>query len=60
MLLETRKFDQAEAIANALMNQYFSRYFGQNLSIQKFARELLESGHRQAAREVNQAVNVLG
>jgi hypothetical protein len=36
------------------------RYFGTNPNIITFARELIESGHKKATKELNRAVKVLG
>jgi hypothetical protein len=59
-LLEQKAFDRATLIATGLEDQYLTKYFGSNTSVKIFAKKLLTGGHREAARELNSVVTVLG
>lgn len=59
-LLATKGFDHREALAVELENNFLRTYFGTNPAIIAFAKELIETGERAAARELNKAVSVLG
>jgi curved DNA-binding protein CbpA len=59
-LLEQKAFDRATLIANGLEDQYLTKYFGSNASIKIFAKKLLSGGYKEAARELNSVITVLG
>lgn len=59
-LIENKQFSQADVLSLRLSKEYIQRFFGDNLDIQAFARELLTSRHREAAKELNKAINFLG
>ncbi len=60
ILIEFKKFNEAPAIAVALERDYLRRYFGTNEKILNFAKSLILSKKRDAARDLNKAVNLLG
>ncbi len=60
ILLESKSFDGASNLAVRLEGDYLLRYFGGNLEIQKFAKELIGSGMKDAAKELNKVIGVLG
>jgi curved DNA-binding protein CbpA len=59
-LLASKEFARRDEIANALENGFLQRYFGTNPTVVEFARELIKSGNKKAAKELNRAVTVLG
>ena len=59
-ILGSKEFKDAQAIAARLEREFLSVYFGSNPEIIEFARTLIPDGRRDAARDLNRAVNVLG
>lgn len=59
-LLETKSFDNRIKLAEDMERQFLELYFGENKEIIAFARELIMSGHKLAAKSLNKAVSVLG
>lgn len=59
-LIENKQFSQAYVLCRQLKQEFLQRFFGNKFEIQKFASELLKSGHRDAARELNKTINFLG
>jgi curved DNA-binding protein CbpA len=59
-LIETKKFDSCREIAHNFHKDFVRNYFGNNISIQVFASQLLLVGEKDAAKAVNQAVRILG
>lgn len=59
-LLENKKFKDAAVVMMQLEDQYLRRYFGNNNSVLRFARELLLKKRFKAASDLNNAINVLG
>lgn len=60
LLLEHKNFDNYRNVAEALERTYLKKYFGSTQIAQDFAKELILEGRRDAARELNQTVRVLG
>jgi curved DNA-binding protein CbpA len=60
VIIESQEFSEKEKIADKMEQEYFSLYFGVNKQIQSFAKTLIIGNHRDAARELNKAVTVLG
>jgi curved DNA-binding protein CbpA len=60
MILETKQFSHRQEIAQRLDLGFLQSYFGNNPKIIDFARNLIESGHKEAAKELNRAIAVLG
>ena len=59
-LLEEKAFENRKHVANAMEAQFLELYFGTNPNLVAFARELIEGGHRRAAKALNEAVLILG
>ena len=59
-IIELKAFDQKTSIADKMEQEYLSLYFGTDKQIQVFAKALIISNHRDAARELNKAITVLG
>ena len=59
-LLESKRFGEWSVVAHELDAKYFSKYFGANVEVQEFAKELILEGRKDAAKELNEAVRVLG
>jgi curved DNA-binding protein CbpA len=60
LLLETKRFDDRKAIAEKLEAEFLIRYFGSNPKIIAFAKELIASGKKDAAKLLNRLVDVMG
>ena len=60
MVLETKSFGEARALAESLEAAFLERYFGSNKEILSFARELIALGLRDAVKRLNRLVDVLG
>lgn len=59
-LLETKKFNEGERIAENLESGFLTKYFGTNEQIQEFAKSLIYAGKRKEAKSLNDAVVLLG
>ena len=59
-LLGIKQFDKRVLIAKELERQFLEKYFGTNTEIIKFARSLITNNERQATKELNRAMSVLG
>jgi curved DNA-binding protein CbpA len=59
-VLKNKEFADAPTIAGELENEFLSLYFGASSTILAFARALIMDGHRDAARDLNRAIKVLG
>ena len=60
VILTSKDFSKRHEIADVLENKFLQRYFGTNQTVVTFARELIKSGNKKAAKELNRAVTVLG
>lgn len=60
ILLNNKEFNNREKIANLVQLHYLQRYFGTNKIIIEFAKELIFSGDKKSAKELNRAVDLLG
>lgn len=60
MLLESKRFDESGAVAKELEHGYLAKYFGDQAEVQAFAKELILEGRKDAAKELNEVVRVLG
>jgi formylglycine-generating enzyme required for sulfatase activity len=60
MLLESKRFDESGALAKELEHGYLAKYFGDQADVQAFAKELILEGRKDAAKELNEVVRVLG
>jgi len=59
-LLETKEFDQRLKLAKLLERQFLEQFFGTNEEVLQFAQELIFSGKKHAAKDLNNAIRVLG
>ena len=59
-LLESKQFEKRSELAAILERAFLNKYFGSNVLIQNYAKELILEEQREAAIELNAAVNVLG
>lgn len=59
-VLETKHFSQRKELAQQLETNFLQAYFGRNPKILMFARTLIKSGHKPAAKELNRAISVFG
>jgi hypothetical protein len=60
LMIESKKFDQRETIANDMERKFLAAHFGTQTDIINFAKTLIKLGHRDAIRELNNYVDVLG
>ena len=59
-MLENKEFNKRKAIADKFERKFLEKYFGKNEEIIKFSRFLIGWGVKSAAKELNQAINLLG
>jgi len=59
-MLEGKAFQRRHSIAEAAESQFLTTYFGSNSKVLIFARSIISSGHKSAAKALNEAVRVLG
>jgi curved DNA-binding protein CbpA len=55
-ILESKRFDEVQLIAENLESDYIKKFFGANKDIQNFSRWLLSTQQRAAAKEINKLV----
>ena len=60
IVLESKNFNDREEIAQHLEKEFLQRYFGRNVLIQDFAKELIFSRNKEAAKALNDLVSVMG
>lgn len=60
LLLEKRSFAQRQDIAKSLEQAFLERYFSSDPKLIAYAKGLIEAGHRDALRELNRFVDVVG
>jgi hypothetical protein len=59
-ILKEKAFDNRREIADAIEHEFFRTCFGENREIVDFAHCLIEAGNKSAARNLSEAVRVLG
>jgi len=59
-LLEKKDFNNRYQFAKHLENRFLQKYFVSNKELAAFAKQLILDSHKNAARELNVAVNLLG
>ena len=59
-ILENKEFTNRKEVAEQLERKFLEKYFGTNEEIIKFSRFLIRWGARNAAKELNQSLNLLG
>ena len=60
IIIEQKAFNTRFELANDLEKQFLRKYFGSNPQVLKFAKELIMRNQKDAAKELNKAVNLLG
>ncbi len=60
ILLEGKRFSESGAVAKELERGYLAKYFGDQVEVLAFAKELILEGRKDAAKELNEAVRVIG
>ena len=60
ILIENKKFEKRNEIAEQLEAMFLKRYFGQDEDVICLAKALIAGGHRDAAKSLNQIVKVMG
>jgi hypothetical protein len=60
ILLEKKLFQERVSLAEQLERTYLEKYFGTNEMVLSFARFCIKQNNKNAAREVNKAINLLG
>ena len=59
-LLQEKLFESRKRVADAMESKFLELYFGTNSNLVVFARELIEGGHKRAAKAPNQAARTRG
>jgi len=59
-LLESKAYEMRQDLAKHLQQAFLARYFGTDPEIIAFARDLILSGKKEAARALNKLVDVMG
>lgn len=59
-MLKEKQFEHRGRVAAAMEAKFLELYFGTNLPLVAFARELIDRGHKRAAKALNEAVRILG
>lgn len=59
-MLEEKRFNQALGIARNMEFDFLENYFGENSVIKDFAKQLLMSERRDAAKQLNKVITLLG
>lgn len=60
LMIDSKKFDQRAAIADALEKRFLEAHFGTQPDIIKYAKNLIQDGNREAIKALNNYVDVLG
>lgn len=59
-ILESKNFNMRQRTADNMEKNFLESFFGKNAIILRFARELIATGNKPAAKELNRVVSVLG
>jgi curved DNA-binding protein CbpA len=59
-LLEKKEFERRSELALAFENTFLKKYFGSNEEIISYAKKIILLGNKDAAKELNKAVEILG
>jgi curved DNA-binding protein CbpA len=59
-LLENKNFNKASQISDKYAKNFLEKYFGTNAFIQEYAEELIVAKNKDAAKKLNEIVNVMG
>ena len=59
-ILEEKAFEVRHHVAESLEKQFLELYFGTNPTIVAFAKQLIATGQKPAAKALNEAIRILG
>lgn len=59
-LLDNKAFETCQQVAAQMEREFLELYFGTKPESVLFARELIETGHKEAAKALNEAVRIFG
>lgn len=59
-ILETKEFDSAKKIAATMESDFFQSYFGSNQQVISFAKYLINTKNKNAAKELNKVISIFG
>jgi curved DNA-binding protein CbpA len=59
-MLAEKAFEKREQVASEMEQKFLELYFGTNSTIVEFAKHLISLGNKAAAKELNEAIRVLG
>lgn len=59
-LLDSKRFKEADQVANLMQHEFLSEYFGEDPKVNKYAMRLLLANRRDIAQELNRAVKIIG
>lgn len=60
LIISEQQFTDAKSVADKIEHQFLSKYFGTNKNIINAARRYILEDNREAAKEINKAVNIFG
>jgi len=60
VMMTDKAFSARNEIAQCMQDLFLRNYFGDRIEILDFARSLIDSGHKEAAKALNEAILVLG
>jgi DnaJ-domain-containing protein 1 len=60
VMLEKKAFNDRQALAERMQDMFLGRYFGTDPKIKDVARDLILAGQRDAAKTLNELVDVMG
>jgi curved DNA-binding protein CbpA len=59
-LINSQDFINSSKIKNELESDYMTRYYGDDVEVKKFVKELLFLGYKKAASRINKIIRVMG
>jgi curved DNA-binding protein CbpA len=59
-LLDNKAFETCQQVAAQMEREFLELYFGTKPELVTFAKELIEAGHKKAAKALNEAVRIFG
>ena len=59
-LLESKNFNKASQISDKYAKNFLGKYFGTNAFIQEYAEELIVAKNKDAAKKLNEIIDVMG
>lgn len=59
-LIETKEFNKSNEILKEVEDLFLTKYFSKNPEFKKFAKELLLEGNKKIAKDLNEAISIMG